>query len=54
MADRERLHPARGLKASGRRLWKSTVDVFVLEEHEWAFCVRRAVRPMRSRGCRPR
>jgi hypothetical protein len=35
MADTERLHPApRGLKASGRRLWKSTVDVFVLEEHE--------------------
>ena len=28
-------HPApRGLKASGQRLWKSTVEVFELEEHE--------------------
>ena len=35
MAKTERSHPApRGLKAAGRRLWKSTVDVFELEEHE--------------------
>ena len=35
MAKTERSHPVpRGLKAAGRRLWKSTVDVFELEEHE--------------------
>ena len=35
MAKTERSHPVpRGLKVSGRRLWKSTVDVFELEEHE--------------------